>query len=110
MLHAQPCAPWPPQPFPGRPSGAPCPQEEPGAGAAIRREPLPGDSEAALEQRLQEAELRAFPPALQLVASGAVWLGAHGRTCWRSQGQQQEQGGGEAAAAPQEPEGIGAGP
>ncbi|NWS81861.1 PUR2 protein, partial [Toxostoma redivivum] len=57
--------------------------EEPGAGAAIRREPLPGDAEAALEQRLQEAELRAFPPALQLVASGAVWLGAHGRTCWR---------------------------
>ncbi|NXB43705.1 PUR2 protein, partial [Leucopsar rothschildi] len=57
--------------------------EEPGAGAAIRREPLPGDPEAALEQRLQEAELRAFPLALQLVASGAVWLGAHGRTCWR---------------------------
>ncbi|KAM7066715.1 LOW QUALITY PROTEIN: trifunctional purine biosynthetic protein adenosine-3-like [Acridotheres tristis] len=54
--------------------------EEPGAGAAIRREPLPGDPEAALEQRLQEAELRAFPLALQLVASGAVWLGAHGRT------------------------------
>ncbi|NWR02428.1 PUR2 protein, partial [Paradoxornis webbianus] len=57
--------------------------EEPGAGAAIRREPLPGEPEAALEERLREAELRAFPPALQLVASGAVWLGAHGRTCWR---------------------------
>ncbi|NWX66400.1 PUR2 protein, partial [Promerops cafer] len=60
--------------------------EEPSAGAAIRREPLlpgPGDSEAALGERLQEAELRAFPLALQLVASGAVWLGAHGRTCWR---------------------------
>ncbi|XP_014749190.1 PREDICTED: trifunctional purine biosynthetic protein adenosine-3-like [Sturnus vulgaris] len=60
--------------------------EEPGAGAAIRREPLPGDPEAALEQRLQEAELRAFPLALQLVASGAVWLGAHGRTCWKRDG------------------------
>ncbi|NXH55139.1 PUR2 protein, partial [Rhabdornis inornatus] len=57
--------------------------EEPSAGAAIRREPLPGDPEAALEQRLREAELRAFPLALQLVASGAAWLGAHGRTCWR---------------------------
>ncbi|NXT63104.1 PUR2 protein, partial [Chaetops frenatus] len=57
--------------------------EEPSAGAAIRREPVllrPGDTEA---ERLQEAELRAFPLALQLVASGAVWLGAHGRTCWR---------------------------
>ncbi|NWV34429.1 PUR2 protein, partial [Grantiella picta] len=58
--------------------------EEPGAGAAIHREPLrAGDAEAALAERLQEAELRAFPRALQLVASGAVWLGAHGRTCWR---------------------------
>ncbi|NWI01728.1 PUR2 protein, partial [Tichodroma muraria] len=60
--------------------------EEPSAGAAIRREPLPprpGDAEGALRERLREAELRAFPLALQLVASGAVWLGAHGRTCWR---------------------------
>ncbi|NWH91874.1 PUR2 protein, partial [Aegithalos caudatus] len=55
----------------------------PRTGNVIRREPLPGDAEAALEERLREAELRAFPPALQLVASGAVWLGAHGRTCWR---------------------------
>ncbi|NWV63277.1 PUR2 protein, partial [Malurus elegans] len=30
-----------------------------------------------------EAALSAFPRALQLVASGAAWLGAHGRTCWR---------------------------
>ncbi|NXX32971.1 PUR2 protein, partial [Nicator chloris] len=57
--------------------------EEPSAGAAIRREPLPGPAGAALQERLREAELRAFPPALQLVASGAAWLGAHGRTCWR---------------------------
>ncbi|NXI81653.1 PUR2 protein, partial [Rhipidura dahli] len=57
--------------------------EEPSARAAIHREPLrprPGDTEA---ERLREAELRAFPLGLQLVASGAVWLGARGRTCWR---------------------------
>ncbi|NWI44911.1 PUR2 protein, partial [Picathartes gymnocephalus] len=57
--------------------------EEPSAEAAICREPVlrrPGQAEA---ERLQEAELRAFPLALQLVASGAVWLGAHGRTCRR---------------------------
>ncbi|NWU19569.1 PUR2 protein, partial [Dyaphorophyia castanea] len=60
--------------------------EEPSAGAAIHREPVPpseGDTEAALAERLREAALRAFPLGLQLVASGAVWLGAHGRTCWR---------------------------
>ncbi|XP_077637840.1 trifunctional purine biosynthetic protein adenosine-3 [Lonchura striata] len=90
--------------------------EEPGAGAAIRREPLPrpGRPEAALGERLQEAELRAFPLALQLVASGAAWLGAHGRTCWRrreSRGMSPERGHG--AASPEEPperEGIWAGP
>ncbi|XP_058275235.1 trifunctional purine biosynthetic protein adenosine-3-like [Hirundo rustica] len=88
--------------------------EEPSAAAAIRREPLPGDSEAALEERLQEAELRAFPTALQLVASGAVWLGAHGRTCWRRESQRlspQEEHGHEASSAePQEHEGLWGGP
>ncbi|NXB37054.1 PUR2 protein, partial [Eulacestoma nigropectus] len=60
--------------------------EEPSARAVIHREPLPpraGDTEATLAERVREAELRAFPLGLQLVASGAVWLGAHGRTCWR---------------------------
>ncbi|RMB92403.1 hypothetical protein DUI87_31173 [Hirundo rustica rustica] len=89
-------------------------KEEPSAAAAIRREPLPGDSEAALEERLQEAELRAFPTALQLVASGAVWLGAHGRTCWRRESQRlspQEEHGHEASSAePQDHEGLWGGP
>ncbi|NXY12260.1 PUR2 protein, partial [Pteruthius melanotis] len=60
--------------------------EEPSAGAVIHREPLrprAGDAEASPAERLREAELRAFPLGLQLVASGAAWLGAHGRTCWR---------------------------
>ncbi|NXC10092.1 PUR2 protein, partial [Orthonyx spaldingii] len=57
--------------------------EEPGARAEIHREPLRAGAAAAAAERLQEAELRAFPLALQLVASGAVWLGAHGGTCRR---------------------------
>ncbi|XP_068034254.1 trifunctional purine biosynthetic protein adenosine-3-like [Anomalospiza imberbis] len=99
--------------------------EEPGAGAAIRREPLPAGTEgteAALGERLQEAELRAFPLALQLVASGAAWLGAHGRTCWRRETRrlspEEEQGRGETAPEEppereelrEDPEGIWAGP
>ncbi|XP_058699088.1 trifunctional purine biosynthetic protein adenosine-3-like [Poecile atricapillus] len=93
--------------------------EEPSAGAAIRREPLPGEAGAALRERLREAELRAFPPALQLVASGAAWLGAHGRTCWRrgshrlSPEEEEQQGHGAsspAAAEPQEHQGLWADP
>ncbi|XP_033373493.1 trifunctional purine biosynthetic protein adenosine-3-like isoform X1 [Parus major] len=92
--------------------------EEPSAGAAIRREPLPGEAGAALRERLREAELRAFPPALQLVASGAAWLGAHGRTCWRRGShrlspEEEEQGHGAsspAAAEPQEHQGLWADP
>ncbi|XP_039409767.1 trifunctional purine biosynthetic protein adenosine-3-like isoform X1 [Corvus cornix cornix] len=84
--------------------------EEPGARAVIHREPVPprpGDTEAALAERLREAELRAFPLGLQLVASGAVRLGARGATCWRRESQrlspQEEQGHGSSSAAAPEP-------
>uniref|UniRef100_A0A8C5T3S8 ATP-grasp domain-containing protein n=1 Tax=Malurus cyaneus samueli TaxID=2593467 RepID=A0A8C5T3S8_9PASS len=75
-----------------------------------------GMAEAALAERLQEAALSAFPRALQLVASGAAWLGAHGRTCWRRDSYRpspQEQGHGAPsppAAEPQEHDGLWAGP
>ena len=36
------------------------------------------DTEEMLSERVKEAECRAFPIALQLVASGAVQLGADG--------------------------------
>ncbi|NXG18190.1 PUR2 protein, partial [Grallaria varia] len=60
--------------------------EEPGARAVIHQEPIAvraGDTEETLSARVQEAECRAFPVALQLVASGAVSLGADGRTSWK---------------------------
>ncbi|NXP29597.1 PUR2 protein, partial [Scytalopus superciliaris] len=60
--------------------------EEPGARAVIHREPvLPraGDAEPALAARVRQAERRAFPAALHLVASGAVRLAADGRAAWR---------------------------
>ncbi|NXC37685.1 PUR2 protein, partial [Penelope pileata] len=41
------------------------------------------DTEEMLSERVKEAECRAFPVALQLVASGAVQLGADGKTCWK---------------------------
>uniref|UniRef100_A0A8C9MN13 ATP-grasp domain-containing protein n=1 Tax=Serinus canaria TaxID=9135 RepID=A0A8C9MN13_SERCA len=74
-----------------------------------------GKTWAALGERLQEAELRAFPLALQLVASGAAWLGAHGRTCWRRESQrlspEEELGGGAASPeGPPEREGLWGGP
>ncbi|NXM33662.1 PUR2 protein, partial [Oxyruncus cristatus] len=60
--------------------------EEPGPRAVIHQEPVPVRAEEPEETRLarvREAECRAFPLALQLVASGAVSLAADGRTSWK---------------------------
>lgn len=43
---------------------------------------LSGDSEESLSDRIREAEHRAFPAAMELVASGSVRLGEDGRTVW----------------------------
>ncbi|NXN89035.1 PUR2 protein, partial [Bombycilla garrulus] len=59
--------------------------EEVDAGAIIFQEAVPvklGDTEATLAARVKEAEHRAFPAALQLVASGAVRVGEAGKICW----------------------------
>ncbi|XP_035171569.1 trifunctional purine biosynthetic protein adenosine-3-like isoform X1 [Oxyura jamaicensis] len=58
--------------------------------AVIHQEPVSvkaDDTEEMLSERVKEAECRAFPIALQLVASGAVQLGADGKTCWKQEGQ-----------------------
>ncbi|NXO93053.1 PUR2 protein, partial [Certhia brachydactyla] len=59
--------------------------EEVDAGAIIFQEAVPvklGDTEATLAERVKEAEHRAFPAALQLVASGAVRVGEAGKIYW----------------------------
>ncbi|XP_051647152.1 trifunctional purine biosynthetic protein adenosine-3 [Manacus candei] len=60
--------------------------EEVDAGAIIFQEAVPvkvGDTEQTLAERVKEAEHRAFPAALQLVASGAVSVGEAGKICWK---------------------------
>lgn len=64
-----------------------CVQEEVDAGAIIVQEAVPvmvGDTEESLCDRIREAEHRAFPAALELVASGAVRLGEDGHITWKS--------------------------
>ncbi|XP_047211318.1 trifunctional purine biosynthetic protein adenosine-3 isoform X2 [Girardinichthys multiradiatus] len=62
--------------------------EEVDAGAIIVQEAVPvevGDSEESLSDRIREAEHRAFPTAMELVASGAVQLGEDGHIVWKQQ-------------------------
>lgn len=62
-------------------------QEEVDAGAIIAQEAVPvlgSDTEESLSDRIREAEHRAFPAALELVAGGAVRLGEDGRITWKS--------------------------
>ncbi|NXF31715.1 PUR2 protein, partial [Nyctibius bracteatus] len=59
--------------------------EEVDAGAIIFQEAVPvkiGDTVETLSERVKEAEHRAFPAALQLVASGAVQVGEAGKIYW----------------------------
>uniref|UniRef100_A0A8C0G5J7 Trifunctional purine biosynthetic protein adenosine-3 n=1 Tax=Chelonoidis abingdonii TaxID=106734 RepID=A0A8C0G5J7_CHEAB len=59
--------------------------EEVDAGAIIFQEAVPvkiGDTEETLSERVKEAEHRAFPAALELVASKAVCLGENGKIFW----------------------------
>ncbi|XP_035533717.1 trifunctional purine biosynthetic protein adenosine-3 isoform X2 [Morone saxatilis] len=64
--------------------------EEVDAGAIIVQEAVPvlgGDTEESLSDRIREAEHRAFPAALELVASGAVRLGEDGHITWKTNSQ-----------------------
>ncbi|KAF1371614.1 hypothetical protein PFLUV_G00270210 [Perca fluviatilis] len=64
--------------------------EEVDAGAIVAQEAVPvlgGDTEESLSDRIREAEHRAFPAALELVASGAVQLGEDGHIMWKSSSQ-----------------------
>ncbi|XP_039344197.1 trifunctional purine biosynthetic protein adenosine-3 [Mauremys reevesii] len=59
--------------------------EEVDAGAIIFQEAVPvkiGDTEETLSERVKEAEHRAFPAALELVASKAACLGENGKIFW----------------------------
>uniref|UniRef100_A0A4W5MJD1 Trifunctional purine biosynthetic protein adenosine-3 n=1 Tax=Hucho hucho TaxID=62062 RepID=A0A4W5MJD1_9TELE len=59
--------------------------EEVDAGAIIAQEAVPvlmNDTEESLSDRIREAEHRAFPAALELVAGGGVRLGDDGRIIW----------------------------
>ncbi|XP_028995214.1 trifunctional purine biosynthetic protein adenosine-3 [Betta splendens] len=62
--------------------------EEVDAGAIVVQEAVPvlgSDTEESLSDRIREAEHRAFPAALELVASGTVRLGDDGSITWKSQ-------------------------
>lgn len=48
---------------------------------------LVGDTEETLSDRIREAEHRAFPAALELVAGGTVRLREDGHVAWKSNSQ-----------------------
>uniref|UniRef100_A0A6Q2WV86 ATP-grasp domain-containing protein n=1 Tax=Esox lucius TaxID=8010 RepID=A0A6Q2WV86_ESOLU len=61
--------------------------EEVDAGAIIVQEAVPvlmNDTEESLSDRIREAEHRAFPAALELVAGGVVKLGDDGQIIWNT--------------------------
>lgn len=63
-------------------------QEEVDAGAIIVQETVPvlvHDTEESLSERIKEAEHKAFPTALELVAAGSVSLGENGHVIWKLQ-------------------------
>ncbi|XP_071243897.1 trifunctional purine biosynthetic protein adenosine-3-like isoform X2 [Salvelinus alpinus] len=64
--------------------------EEVDAGAIIAQEAVPvlmNDTEESLSDRIREAEHRAFPAALELVARGGMRLGDDGRIIWNPNAQ-----------------------
>lgn len=70
-----------------------CHQEEVDAGAIIVQEAVPvlgSDTEDTLSDRIREAEHRAFPAAMELVASGTVKLGEDGHISWQSELEQEK--------------------
>ncbi|XP_068931035.1 trifunctional purine biosynthetic protein adenosine-3 [Petaurus breviceps papuanus] len=59
--------------------------EQVDSGQIIVQEAVPvmrGDTVATLSERVKIAEHKAFPAALQMVASGSVKLGENGKICW----------------------------
>jgi phosphoribosylamine--glycine ligase/phosphoribosylglycinamide formyltransferase/phosphoribosylformylglycinamidine cyclo-ligase len=60
-------------------------QEEVDAGAIVVQEVvpvLPGDTEDTLQERVKTVEHKAYPKALELLASGQVSLADNGRVAW----------------------------
>ena len=63
-----------------------CGQEEVDAGAIITQESVPvypGDTEDSLAQRVHAVEHRAFPAALELLASERIELQDDGKLLWK---------------------------
>ncbi|XP_063160774.1 trifunctional purine biosynthetic protein adenosine-3-like [Candoia aspera] len=65
--------------------------EETSLEAVILQEPAYAkaeDTQETLSEKIKAAENRVFPMALQLVASGMVQLGGHGKTYWKRERQE----------------------